>query len=744
MYYSRSLFEVVLILVIVGFVFAIMALRRVRKLRKDFDDLRNQVRFLQEDWKKHEHPIPPVEMARPIEAEPAPMEALEPSGMPPEEAVPAPPREKILPLPSPAPSLSLEMKLGTKWLNWVGIVMLLAGIGFFLKYAYDNAWIGPKGRLAIGVFLGIAALGLGERFRRRDWSVLFQVFTGGALAAFYLCVYFSFQVYHLAGQTVAMILAVLVTALAVALAVAHNAVSVAILALIGGFLSPILVSTGVNRPYAFFTYIAILDMVAMGAAYFRRWRALDLLCLIGTTMMYLAWHERFYGPDQMVPALIYTSLFYLMFLLIPTLHSLVRRLRETPEGLIMVILSALLSLLSYYHILYSQHRAAMGFVVIGQALLVFLLFQVWMRRVGMESNISAGLLTITLGLVTIAIPIQLELYGIPIAWGMEGAVLVFLGIRFGQTISKMAGIAALVLATIGLLHRLPLHNLGFIPVFNIPFGSWSLVIAMSALSAYLLYKQGESGERWGNILAPTSLLLTVSLACLLISMEVSQFWTINSREILFQTYEASSLIFLWSLIPGAITFIIWRKKAKEWIPLAWACFGIGALVLFVGLEHYTDRSRWLFMNTVFTPRLIFALSLLWGANLYRQLVVRRAPEVQTLAAHALLALLLALEFNRWGRYSDLITPKMGVSLISAAWGVQAFIVIWVGLAKRNPLLRYLGFVLFLVTVGKTLIIDMSQVEKVYRIISFAASGVLLVAAGYFYQRYSSKILEKDK
>ncbi len=729
---------------IAGFVLAIMALQRVMNLKKDFEELRNQLRSLREDWKTHGQPIPPVETARPAEAEPAPMEAVEPSGTPAEEAIPGSPEEEVSPLPSPAPALSFEMRLGTRWLNWVGIVMLLVGIGFFLKYAYDNAWIGPQGRLAIGVFLGIVALGLGERFRRRGWSVLFRVFTGGALAAFYLCIYFSFQVYHLAGQTVAMILAVLVTALAVALAVAHNAVSIAILALIGGFLSPVLVSTGVNRPYAFFTYIAILDLVAMGAAYFRRWRALDLLCLIGTTVMYLAWHERFYGSDQMVPALIYTSLFYLMFLLIPMLHSLVRRLDETSEGLIMVISSALLSLLSYYDILYSQHRAAMGFVVIGQALLVFLLFQLWMRGIGMESHISASLLTITLGLVTLAIPIQLELYGIPIAWGMEGAVLVFLGIRFRQTISKMAGIAALVLAAIGLLHRLPLHNLVFIPVFNIPFGSWSSVIAMSALSSYLLYRQGKSEDRWHSILASTSFLLAVSLTCLLTSMEVSQFWTINFREILFQTYEASSLIFLWSLIPEAITFIIWRKKAREWMPLAWACFAIGALVLFTGLEHYTYRSRWLFVNMVFAPRLIFVLSLLWGATLYRQLAVRRAPEVQTLIAHALLALLLALEFDRWGRYGDLITPKMGVSLISAAWGVQAFIVIWVGLAKRDHLLRYLGFVLFLVTVGKTLVFDMSQVEKVYRIISFAASGVLLVAAGYFYQRYSSKILEKGK
>jgi uncharacterized membrane protein len=248
------------------------------------------------------------------------------------------------------------MKLGTKWLNWVGIVMLLVGIGFFLKYAYDNAWIGPKGRLAIGTLLGIIALGLGERFRRRDWSILFQVLTGGGLAIFYLCVFFSFQVYHLAGPTITMILAIGVTALAVVMAVAYDAVSIAILAVVGGFLSPVLLSTGTNHPYALFIYVAILDMVAIGAAYFRRWRALDLLCFIGTIVMYLGWHQRFYASNQMIPALVFTSLFYLMFLLIPTLYSLVRRLPVTREGLVIIILSALLSFISYYHILFRDYR----------------------------------------------------------------------------------------------------------------------------------------------------------------------------------------------------------------------------------------------------------------------------------------------------------------------------------------------------------------------------------------------------
>ena len=165
-------------------------------------------------------------------------------------------------------------------------------------------------------------------------------------------------------------------------------------------------------------------------------------------------------------------------------------------------------------------------------------------------------------------------------------------------------------------------------------------------------------------------------------------------------------------------------------------------MLLTALTNNRYPSPWLFLNVAFLPRLLFVISLWYGASLYRQLSLKTAADVQALAGHGILALLVALEFSRWGGYSHLITPKMSISLISAAWAIHAFIVIWIGLVKRNPLLRYLGFVLFLFTVGKTLIIDMSEVEKVYRIISFAASGFLLVAAGYFYQRYSSKVLER--
>lgn len=741
-----------LVVIIAGSICGVIALVKLQKMKKRLQDLENELKLLQSLERMEEKPstAPGAEEAE-FEPPPATTETPPPLpempqeiSQPPPFADEAPSEDAKTAIPTPDKDrLSLEMKLGTRWLNWVGIVMLLVGIAFFLKYAYDNAWIGPLGRLALGTLFGITAVAFGERFRRKNWTILFKVLSGGGLAAFYICIFFSFQIYYLSTQTVSMLLAILVTGLAVTMAVAHNAMSIAILALIGGFLSPVLLSTGENHPYALFTYIAILNLVAMGSAYFRRWRALDLLCFIGTAVIYLGWYDRYYAWDQMTPALIYISLFYLMFLLIPTLHSMVRRIPETRESLALIVLNAVFSFFCYYQVLFSDYRYLMGFVVLGQAALVLILFQLWTRRVGEQSHTAGSLLIVSLGLVTIAIPIQLKLYGIPIAWSMEGAVLAWLGIRFNHRIPKVSGMLALILAAGGLIHRLPLHKAIFTPVFNVPFGSWTVVITMAAAAGYLFHRNREMDQRWTPVLAAIASVLAFALACVLLTLEVSQFWTINQRIARYRTYQFSSLTVLWSVIPALTAYVLLNKRAEKALYLAWICFAVGALMFLGGLMHYRLPSSWLMLNYSFAPKLLFIIVLWWCAKLCRERELNLAGDVLELVGHGLLALLLAFEFGRWGRYSDLLTRKMGMSLISAGWALQAFIVIWIGLTSHKRLLRYAGFILFGFAIAKALVIDMNEFEKVYRIVSFFASGLFLVCAGYFYQRYSSLLLERS-
>ena len=689
---------------------------------------------------------PPAEVAAPSEP-PGPPPEAPPAAPVAKEAEMSPAAPRSVPPVSPQPKgISLELMLGGKWLLWVGMLLSLIGVGLFLKYAYDNAWIGPAGRLAIGTVAGIVALGFGERFRRKDWAVLFQTLTGGGIAIFYICIFFSFQVYHLSGQELSMILATLVTVLAVVMAVANNAVSIAILAMIGGFLSPVLLSTGQNHPYALFTYIIILDFVAIGAAYFRRWRALDLLSFVGTALIYQAWYTKFYGapdePSQLLPALLYTSLFYLMFLLVPSMHSLVRGLAGTVEGVVLVVANAVFSFYCYYNVLFDDYRHALGFVVLGQAALVFLLFQVWLKRVGKQEQMGESLLVIALALVTIAIPIQLKLYAVPIAWALEGVLFVYLGIRFRRALVKAGGVVALFLAAWGLLERLPLHRLPFTAVFNVPFGSWVVVIAAAAGGAYLFHRLDT--EDYAKALATVVFLLAFVMACIVVTFEVSSFWSILRPAKDYRIHMWSSLAVLWAVIAAGTAGVLDRNKFHRWNELALACYGVSVLVFFGGLvqgRHFELGSKVLIFNAFFPARLAVIVALWWGGMLIRRSRPPHAGNVLTVIGHGLLTILLAVEMIRWADNTNLISSRMAVGVISALWALQAFVLVWLGLFRRNQARRVLGFALFGLTVAKVCFYDLSTLERVYQIVSFLGSGLLLVGAGYFYQRYSPMLLE---
>ncbi|HBF34867.1 TPA: hypothetical protein DDW35_09940, partial [Candidatus Sumerlaeota bacterium] len=431
------------------------------------------------------------------------------------------PREEDIFKYSPQESQQLELLFGTKWLLWAGITTLLFGIAYLVKYAHDNSWIGPQGRLFGGVIMGLVMLGAGEWSRRKKWMPLFQALTGGGCAVFYICVYFSAEVYELSGQKLSFGLAALVTALTIALAVARNALPIGMLALIGGFLSPVLLSTGENKPYTLFSYLLILDMVALCAAYYRKWRALDFMAFIGTTTLYAGWFFKYYGVngplDQMEPALLFATIFYALFLVIPCLYHLVRRATMGGESLTLLVLNAIFAFSCYYRILYEPYEHILCLVILAQAALMFGVFLALRRRVPEDRVAQESVLVITLALAITALPMYFQLYGIVLAWAIQGALFLYIGVRYGRLTLRLGGTAALALSVAKLLYLLPLHTEAFRPILNVPFASWTLVAALLVgISIWLSRADRPQTFKDLQILIPTFCIAGYSVFALLL------------------------------------------------------------------------------------------------------------------------------------------------------------------------------------------------------------------------------------
>ncbi|MGI6461362.1 MAG: DUF2339 domain-containing protein [Candidatus Hydrogenedentales bacterium] len=638
-------------------------------------------------------------------------------------------------------TLSWEMLAGTKGLLWVGVLFVIVGVAHFLNYLYSLGFIDEHVRLLIAVVGGMLALGLAVWFRKKGWEVISQGFSGLGIAIFYVCVYFSFHIYAFTGQAVSFTLAVAVTILAVALAVVQHAPSIAVLAILGGFLSPILISTGENHPYSLFNYILLLNVIAVGVAWFKRWRFLDALCFVGTALLYSAWYLKFFGrydePDLTVPATLYAAIFYVLFFGVSCIYPLARRVKSRPQDLVLAAANAVFWFFSFYNVLYAHHRYMLGAIVLGQALLALLALLAWRKRVAGDAAAQGVLLVLAMGLAILAAPILLRLYAYQITWAVQGFVFVYLALKYRHVLAAGSGITAWTLGGLTLYLTLPLHTVRFVPVFNTAFGSWACVIAAGAAIALLLNRSAEQAAFWRVPATAYIGLSTGALACYLLTAELAQFWSTRGYAN-YRVHQHSSLALLWAVLPLGVLLFLCAMRLYRWLAAAILCYGAALVVWFAGLTHYPLATAWFLLNTSFLARLALPLSFWVSANRIRK-TSRPLSNLFIVAGHLVFAVLAAVELEHWTHRTELVSDKVTLSFISSAWGLQAFCLIVIGMVWRSRTQRVLGLTFFAVTAAKVWLVDLDAVEPLYRILSFIAVGLLLLPASVLYQRFSDRL-----
>ncbi|HVR86900.1 MAG TPA: DUF2339 domain-containing protein [Planctomycetota bacterium] len=280
-------------------------------------------------------PLPPPPL-RPsaIESPPAPKPAAVPA------FVPAPQRALR---PAAALAFRLEDFLGVKLFAWIGAVLAFLAVAFFVKYSFDNNLVRPPVRIAIGILVGLGTLGIGLHLDRARYRFLIQALSSASILIFYGTLFASYRLYDLIPQPVVFGLMVLVTVAAFTLAVRLNAMTVAVLGLVGGFMTPPLLSTGVDHALALFTYVALLDvgLVAVGAR--QRWSALLPLAVAGTAFLQLGWVDSFLTLEKVPTAF---SIFAFFPALFAAAFLLLRRSRmESGTSLATTLVPSFLSLL---------------------------------------------------------------------------------------------------------------------------------------------------------------------------------------------------------------------------------------------------------------------------------------------------------------------------------------------------------------------------------------------------------------
>ncbi len=212
--------------------------------------------------------------------------------------------------------LNWEQFMGGKLFAWIGGFALFLAVAFFIKYSFDHNLISEELRAAAGFVVGIGLIVGGIIMKRRELAVTSQTLCATGVVILYAVTFACRTVYHFPafGPFTTFFLMMLITAAAFGLAVQLDAMVVAILGLLGGFLTPILLSTGQDNPAGLFSYIALLDIGLIAMALRRRWHFLILLGAVGTVLMELAWWTQFFAPEKVFIAMAVLLGFNLLFL----------------------------------------------------------------------------------------------------------------------------------------------------------------------------------------------------------------------------------------------------------------------------------------------------------------------------------------------------------------------------------------------------------------------------------------------
>jgi uncharacterized membrane protein len=219
----------------------------------------------------------------------------------------------------------LETVIGGRWLNRIAIVALLIGFSFGLKFAFDNNWIGPSGRVAIGILLGALMMPWSNWLLKRGYSYFSEGIVALGSATLFLSVWAGCQYYTLYSQDTGFFAMILITAAMAAIALGRDSQRIAVLCLLGGYATPILVSTGKDHQVVLFMYLLILGagMLVMGER--KDWYSLAPVSFIGTQLYYWGWYEGFYHRASPLPlerTTIFATLFFLLFATLPVLHAI--------------------------------------------------------------------------------------------------------------------------------------------------------------------------------------------------------------------------------------------------------------------------------------------------------------------------------------------------------------------------------------------------------------------------------------
>ena len=672
--------------------------------------------------------------------------------------------------------VAMEYAVASNWLLRIGVLILVTGIGFFLKYSIDNDLLGERARVALSLLTGLSMIVGGVRLVGGKYHLFSQGLLGGGISVLYFSVFAAHSFYHLLAMYPAFMLMIVVTACAAVLAIRLDSMLVAIFAIVGGYCTPILLSTGQVNFVGLFGYMLLLGIGILGINWFKQWHLLNFLSFCFNYLLFFGALQNYQVSYfwQVIPFL---AAFFVLYSTTVFLFCLINKAKSSLLDLFALIINATIFFATAYHLIETAY-GQIWVAFVSALLAAFYLGHAYyclVRRVA-DKELLLSFIGLAAFFITITMPLLLSKQWITVSWALQALVMLWLA---GKLRSAFLQQVAYVLYLIMLLRfcfmdlpgqygqsidaqqSLLAFLLGFserIISFGIPILSLTLAYRLveKPVSALELACGPENDvPLWlrDNWLLQGTVIVGAGLLFVVLQLELYR-----SFGYLYPPLRMPLLSLVW-LAMCYLLLLRYISCSASWLLSCLKLFLLGLLIKLVGF----DLPSW---GLVFGP--IGAgdniLTLRYGGYYSFKLALMRLLDFaaiigflvfgfqrltqgdggklrQWLGAASLILLFtfLSLEVNS---ILYQYVPGFRSGGVSILWSIFALSLVFNGIKRRMPPLRLAGLALFALVAWKVFFIDLARLEQIYRIVAFILLGMLALGGAFFYMRYQQTFFSK--
>ncbi len=663
-----------------------------------------------------------------------------------------------------------EYAIATTWMLRAAVLLIVFGLAYFIKYTHDRNLLPPELRLSVAALFTMALLGVGCRLLKgAKYRIFGTALAGAGFAGLYLCVYASVSVYHLLSPLAGLAGLVVVTAAGVALALRFNSILLAVLAVCGGYLAPVLMDTGSRNLAGLYGYMLILVVGSLVVARMRSWQPVNILSFMFTWGIYAAsnpfpghgtysmpyvrtngWleHADLINHDYTV-AIAAGTLFFLAFCVQTVVYKLYTKRKVSLLELGFAALNGIvfmsLAIPPTIRIYGREYAAAVTF---GGAL-VYLLQLALLIRVKLEDrNLLLTLLVFACGLISLTFPLLLNQDHLAVAWSAQAAAMLYIACRTRSVILLRLSYIVYMVAAVRLLG------------FDLARGYWRHSVTFwTRLLNFGSYTAALAGgffllNRYGADLMPVSGRPADDGSRPVYSRSSkAMFWCAFGVSFLLIAGEFTYLPHLkvgGVIVTAALYLLILSLIPRLFRENRTAIMMAGAVLLCVFLWYVivswqsggnsVHDSLWRFF-----PNLLAVAALIFAGTFFG--AIAKAEDGDRAGGKTVSRFFILSALFLWFVYSSeetsflvgLYGSRGGARIaVSLLWGAYALALLAFGILRGKKVVRIPALVLFAVTVLKIFFLDLVGTPALYRIAGCMITGAVLVAGAWLYVRFAQK------